>query len=274
MSEPAINFLMVIIAVMLLGIASYHDIKTRMVSDWIWICMIASGSVLHILQLITTLNSPNETQEYLFSLIFNLIIALILGIILTLTALGGEADRIAFFAIVFVTPLQSSIFTVVNLEYAYLFSFLPKTLGIFFNAYLLAIFVPVSIFFYNLIQKRRERVIYNYQRSSRWTIIFLHFIGYPKTTNDIVKEIKEKPWHFDFLEDFIEDEWKIHFQMQLDTPEADLERKLKIAELLETDEKNVVWVQPSLPFISFILIGYILEFLVGNLILSTMSFIF
>ncbi|MHA2344710.1 MAG: prepilin peptidase, partial [Candidatus Hodarchaeales archaeon] len=62
MSEPAINFLMVIIAVILLGIASYHDIRTRMVSDWIWICMIGSGSVLHILQLITTLNSPNETQ--------------------------------------------------------------------------------------------------------------------------------------------------------------------------------------------------------------------
>ncbi|MHA2033525.1 MAG: A24 family peptidase C-terminal domain-containing protein [Candidatus Kariarchaeaceae archaeon] len=274
MSDPAISFLMVVIAVILLGIASYHDIKTRMVSDWIWICMIGSGSVLHILQLVTKLNSPNETQEYIFSLGFNLIIALILVTILTLTALGGEADRIAFFAIVFVTPLQHSIFTVVNIEYAHLFSLLPKILGIFFNAYLLAIFVPISILFYNLIQKRRKRVRYNYQRSSRWTQIFLHFIGYPKTTNDIVKEIKEKPWHFDFLEEFIEGEWYIHFQMQLDTPEADLERKLKIAELLETDEKNFVWVQPSLPFISFIFFGYILEFLVGNLILSIMSFVF
>ncbi len=273
MSDPVINVLSVIIAVILLGIASYHDIKTRMVSDWIWICMIGSGSVLHILQLISIMNSPNEAQEYLFSVLFNIIISLILGTILTLSALGGEADRIAFFAIVFVTPLQPAIFTIANPEYAYLFSFLPKILGTFFNAYLLAILVPISIFFYNLIQKRRKREIYNYQSSSRLIKIFLHFIGYPKTTNDIVKEIKEKPWHFDFLEDFIEDEWKIHFQIQLDTPEADLERKLKIAELLETDEKNVVWVQPSLPFISFIFIGYIMEILVGNLILSIMSFI-
>ena len=274
MSEPAINILIIIIAIILLGIASYHDIKTRMVSDWIWVCMIGSGSTLHILQLISTQSIPNGFQEYLFNVFLNLIIALILGLLLTLSALGGEADRIAFFAIVFVTPLQSPLIPVTNPEYAYLFSFLPKILGTFFNAYLLAIFVPISIFFYNLVQKRRKRDFYDFQGSSRLKSIFLLFIGYPISTMNILKAVKEKPWHFDFLEAFEEDEWKIHFHMQLDTPEADLERKLKIAELLETDEKKVVWIQPSLPFISFILIGFILEILMGNIILSIMSFIF
>jgi len=273
MSEPVLNFLIIIIAILLLGIAAYQDIKTRMVSDWIWICMIGSGCILHVLQLVATLNSSKAGQEYLFSIFLNLIIALSLGIFLTVSALGGEADRIAFFAIVFVTPLQSPIFSIANPEYSYLFSFLPKIIGTFFNAYLLAIPVPIIIFFYNLVQKRRKRVNYTYQHNSRWGSILLHFIGYPKTTTDIMKEINEKPWHFDFLEDFIEGEWKIRFQIQLDTPEADLERKLKLAKSLEFHKKKAVWVQPSLPFIAFIFIGFTLEILIGNLILSFMSFI-
>ena len=61
--------------------------------------------------------------------------------------------------------------------------------------------------------------------------------------------------------------------MQLDTPEADLERKLKIAELLEANEKEFVLVQPSLPFMLFILLGFILEILMGNIILSIFSLI-
>ncbi len=273
MSEPVLNLLIIIIAVILLSIAAYQDIKTRMVSDLIWICMIGSGSVLHMLQLITTLNSSNGAQEYLFSIFLNIIIALSLGIFLTLSALGGEADRIAFFAIAFVTPIQPQIFPISNPEYTYLFSFFPKILGTFFNAYLLAILVPISIFFYNLVQKRRNRVNYIYLHNSRWVKLFLLFIGYPKTTTDIVKEINEKPWHFDFLEDFIDGEWKIKFQMQLDTPEADLKRKLKLADLLETNAKKIVWVQPSLPFIAFIFIGFVLEILMGNLILSFMSLV-
>jgi preflagellin peptidase FlaK len=273
MSEPILNFITIIIAVVLLSMAAYQDIKSRMISDWVWICMIGSGSILHILQLLTTLNSSNGGQEYLFSLLINVIIALLLGIFLTLSALGGEADRIAFFAIAFVTPLQSPIFSIANPEYTYVFSLLPKILGTFFNAYLLSIPVPISIFLYNLTNKRRKREDYTYQPNSRWKKIFLFFIGYPKTTTDIVKEIKAKPWHFDFLEDFIDGEWKIHFQLQLDTPEADLERKLKLANLLENNEKKVVWVQPSLPFIAFIFIGFVSEILLGNLILSFMSLI-
>jgi hypothetical protein len=274
MTESVLNFLIVIIAFILLIIASYQDIKTRLVSDWIWIFMIGIGSILHILQLIITLSNSLNAQNYLFSVLLNIIIALILGLFLAVSALGGEADRIALFAIAFVTPLQSSIISIANEEFAYLFSFFPKILGTFFNAYLLAILVPISIFFYNMVQKRRKHANYTYPHSSKWVRIFLLFIGYPKTTTDIVKETKEKPWHFDFLEEFIEGEWKIQFQMRLDTPEADLERKVKLAELLETNEKKVVWVQPSLPFILFILIGFALEILAGNLILSLMSILF
>ena len=229
MSEPLLNFITISIAVILLGMAAYQDIKDRMISDWVWICMIGSGSILHILQLLITLNSSKGGQEYLFSISMNIIIALLLGIFLTLSALGGEADRIAFFAIAFVTPLQSPIFSIANPEYAYVFSLLPKILGTFFNAYLLSIPVPISIFLYNIAKKRRKREDYCYPPNSRWKKVFLYFIGYPKTTTDIVNEIKAKPWHFEFLEDFIDGEWKIHFQVQLDTPEADLEKKLKIS---------------------------------------------
>ena len=273
MGEPLLNILLVIIAVILLTIASYQDIKARLVSDWIWLLMIGGGSILHLLQFVIALNESINMDEYLFSLFMNVIIALLLGLFLMLSALGGEADRIAFFAIAFVTPQQSAIFPIANADYVYLFSFLPKIIGTFFNAYLLAILVPIGIFLYNLIQKRRKGLKYIYPQTSTLAKLFLHFIGYPKATNAISKEINENPWHFDFLEDFVDGEWKIKFQMQLDTPEADLEKKLKLAELLEANEKDFVWVQPSLPFIFFILIGFILEILMGNLILSIMSFI-
>ena len=274
MTNPLINFLIIIIALFLLSIASYHDIRTRMISDWIWICIMGSGLVLHLLQLIITIYIPNEAQDYLFNVLFNLIIAALIAILLTLSALGGEADRIAFFAVAFVIPIQQPIFSMANPEFTYLLSFLPKILGIFFNAYLVAAAVPIFIFFYNFFQKRRKRENFDYMGSSKLGSIFLHFIGYPKSTMDIVKVVKDKPWHFDFLEVYKNDEWKINFNLQLDTPEADFERKLKLAERLENDKKEVVWVQPSLPFISFISIGYVLEILVGNIILSIMSFIF
>ena len=98
------------------------------------------------------------------------------------------------------------------------------------------------------------------------------FIGYPRSTENILEELNKQPWHFDFLEEFVDEEWKINLQFRLDTPEADLKRKINTAELLEKKEKKFVWIQPSLPFITFIFAGFLLEILVGNIIISVMSF--
>ena len=81
----------------------------------------------------------------------------------------------------------------------------------------------------------------------------------------------DKPWHFDFLEDFTDETgWSVLFRVRLDTPEADLRRKQELISSIQITEKQSIWVQPSLPFIFILMLGFFAEILVGNLVLLFM----
>ncbi len=265
--ESSLNLLLLLIAFLLLILGAYQDWRTREIVDWIWIVMIACGCTVHCLQIILMLINMVSIQTYLSTWLGNIVIAVIIALFLTYSGLGGEADRIAFIAISFISPVLKPLFSITDPKYDIIFSITPKILGTFFNAYLLALTVPIALFCGNLIRRNRKREYYAMTHQNIMKKVILYFIGYPRSTQRILEEIESKPWHFDFLEAYTDPSgWDFVFQLRMDTPEEDLSRKRKIAKNTQIHNKESIWVQPSLPFILFILLGFLLENLIGNAI--------
>ena len=266
-----LNIILLILAFFLLSIGSWQDIKTREVADWIWLGMIVGGIIIHSLQIILRILVDISPIDYFMTWILNITFALTLTLFLTFSGLGGEADRIAFISIGIVSPISLPFFMFQDPVYEILIDAVPRILGTFFNAYLIALPVPLLIFCYNIANQRSNPNLYVLSNESIWKRFLIRFIGYPHQTQNLNRDLMEKPWHFDFLEEFKEViGWCIIFRVRLDTPEADSTRKQELLSLILSKNKRSIWIQPSLPFIFILMLGYFTEVLIGNLVLLFM----
>ncbi len=187
--------------------------------------------------------------------------------------MGGEADRIAFFVLGLISHTIEPIFPFTDSNYELISQYIPNIVSIFFNAYILALPMPIAIFCFNLVGKARNKEKYLLPNEGFISRTSALFVGYPRTTLHLLESIRTKPWHFDFLE--IPDEknnWKLDFRIQLESPEEDYNRKIQIVSHIESNPyKKFIWIQPSIPFIILIFLGYILHLLVGNFIFILFS---
>ena len=87
-------FLRQIMALTMLSVASYFDIKTRQVDDRIWLIFAIPGIVLYFL-------APPPS----FTTIFFLVIGAIIGVTWFLTHAFGQADGLAIIALAVVFPI-------------------------------------------------------------------------------------------------------------------------------------------------------------------------
>ncbi|MFI5415883.1 MAG: A24 family peptidase [Nitrososphaerales archaeon] len=95
MLDPStVLFLRQIIALTMLSVASYFDIKTRQVDDRIWLIFAIPGIVLYFL-------APLPS----FTTIFFMVIGAIIGITWFLTKAFGQADGLAIIALAIVFPI-------------------------------------------------------------------------------------------------------------------------------------------------------------------------
>ena len=95
MLDPStILFLRQIIALTMLSVASYFDIKTRQVDDRIWLIFAIPGIVLYFL-------APLPS----FTTIFFLVIGAVIGMTWFLTKAFGQADGLAIIALAIVFPI-------------------------------------------------------------------------------------------------------------------------------------------------------------------------
>ncbi|MFX0014529.1 MAG: A24 family peptidase C-terminal domain-containing protein [Promethearchaeota archaeon] len=271
MIRSELEFILLILTFLLLSIGSWQDLKTREVADWIWFTMISIGIIIHILQIILLILTKELFIGYVTSLILNFIFALTISLFLTFSGLGGEADRVAFIALGIVSPISQPIFVLNDPIYEIIIESTPRILGIFFNSYLMASLIPLIIFCYNLSNNYLNPDLYLLSSESRWKRLFIRFIGYPRQTQNLINELKEKPWHYDFLEEFNEEVgWYVVFRARLDTPEMDISRKKELVSIIQSKEKDFIWMQPSLPFILILTIGYLTEIFIGNVLLLFM----
>ncbi|MFX0085284.1 MAG: prepilin peptidase [Candidatus Hodarchaeota archaeon] len=269
-----LNYLLLGLSLLLLGIASWQDFKFREVIEWVWFCMIVGGILIHVTQLLLQISANESPVEIFTAWIINIIFGFALALFIFYSGLMGEADAIAILAIAIITPINQPIIVFNDPQYDVIIKFIPRILGTFFNAHLFAISAPILIFCYNLVNKLVNAELYRLPNESLWVRFVILFIGYPHLTNNISEEIEQKPWHFDLLEEFIEEsKWKIVFRARLDTPEADIKRKKDLVSLIKAENKKHIWIQPSPPGIFYLTLGYFADIILGNIIMIYMALI-
>ncbi len=222
----------------------YSDIKTRRVTNKLWLIMLAGGSFLVL----------NDIYRIGFTYIPRLLISagLIFVFVYIIFQLGtfGGADAKSLIVLSIILPAYPK-FNLLGINFPLnkplidLFAF-----GIFGNAVLLTIIVPFGLAIYNLAKMglHIDKPAYI-------------FIGY-KTK---IKELAGR--HIKLIENFeeIEGTVKQHFKRG----GVEINDKV-ISELQALSEKGLikeeVWVTPGLPFMISITLGFFVAVLYGDLI--------
>jgi preflagellin peptidase FlaK len=232
--ENIVNIIRLITGALILTYASYTDIKTRKASNILWLIMGTIGGILIVVQYFTF------GFEYLFDLIF---IPLFIGFIYLLFQLRlifGGADAKALMALTILVPTQPTINQLPLWEQ----SLMPAPWTIFANSIILFLFLPLALLIYN---------------TAKTNIRFPHMLlGYKMT----IKKARTKfVWP---LEKIVDGKPKFVYMPK----EFDAENELKEFEKQGIKE---IWVTPKVPFMIPLLAGFIVLFILGDIMTQIMN---
>ena len=218
-----------ITGITILFYASYTDIKTRRASNILWILMGIIGTILLVIQFFTT---GFENLYYLLS------IPLMIGLVYALYQLRlifGGADAKALMAISILVPIEPAIGQIPLWKGG----IMPFSWSIFFNSLIIFLFIPISIFIFNITKKN---IHFPYS-----------FLGYKMN----VQKAKEKfVWP---LEKLVDGKRKfMYMPKDFDAQE----------ELAEFEKNNIteIWVTPKIPFMVPLTFGFIFAFIFGDIL--------
>ena len=168
-------------------------------------------------------------------IIITLIITIIVSIIIYYSKLVGGADSKSLISISFLDPI--------NLNKNTIHPF--TSIIILTNSCIISLIIPFMIFIYNLYRiLNKENIFEGFEEEKLYRKIFALFIGYK--TKNIKKRFATS------IEKNINGKKKFVFSL--------LENEIEFIENKDT------WVTPSLPLIVFILIGYIINILYGDIL--------
>ena len=223
-----LNVIRLMTGTILLAYASYTDLKTRRASNILWVIMGLVGIILLIIQYLGG-GFPN-----LWYLVFIPIMIVLVYAFFQLRLLFGGADTKALMALAILVPIQPLIGA-----FPFWPSFLPGSFCIFLNALLLFLFIPVSLFLFN-IGKRNLR--------------FPHcLLGY-------VVSVEKAKQTFVWPMEKIQDGKRKLVYMPKDYDAAE--------ELAEFEKLGIkeIWVTPKIPFMIPLLAGFLATFILGDIL--------
>lgn len=221
--------------VFILLYASYTDIKIRQASNKLWLVMGLIAIILIIIQYFT------EGFENYFYLIFIPIMIGLVYLLFQLRIIFGGADAKAIMAIAILAPLEPSIVGFPLVKGA----FMPFSWTIFQNSLIMFLFIPLSLFVYNI-----------FKGNAKFPNAFL---GYMMD----IKTAREKfVWP---LERIIDGKLKFSYMPK----EFDASKEF---DKFEKEGIKNIWVTPKVPFMIPLLIGFIVSFILGDLFFIIMSF--
>ena len=111
---PYLDIIRLIVGVLILGIASYTDIKTRRASNWLWVVMGAIGGILLLVQYVFVV------FDNVFFLVFIPIIIVLMCVFFQLGLIFGGADAKALMAIAVLVPFKPVFFGFPFWEYSFM----------------------------------------------------------------------------------------------------------------------------------------------------------
>jgi len=245
-TEIVLNIARLLVGSIILGYASYTDIKTRRASNMLWVIMGIAGGVILAVQFFLTDAFEGDSVYYL---VFIPIMIGLVYLMFQMRLIFGGADAKALMALAILLPLKTLNWIpassgLPNLPMGE--TYLPYCWGVFINALLLFLFIPIALFFFNITKKN---------------ISFPHsFLGYRMT----VEKAKEKfVWPLEKIED---GETKFVYMPK----DFDIDEELK---KFEENGIKEIWVTPKIPFMIPLFFGLISVFIFSDFLSHFMNFI-
>jgi len=254
-----INIISVLVVLTFLGYGSWSDIKTREVSNTVWMLFAPIGATLTVVRLYL---SP----ELLWISLASIMIATSFALLLFYTGVFGGADAKGLICIgISIPTLPENIPASVN----FFHPFFPVV--ILSNSFLVAVSMALYILVRNVFWKYSAHgsMFLGLEKEPAWKKAFAVVSGYKAD----FKEIEDKMYLYP-LEEVVESGGAVERRLNLFV-EAEVERQDLIGKLRPYVEKAVVpreiWATPGLPMLAFVTIGFILALVIGDLILLMIS---
>ncbi len=227
-----LNIIRLITGAILLMYASYTDVRTRRAANMLWIIMGIIGVVLLLIQYF------DSGFSNIWYLVFIPIMIALMYLFFQMRLLFGGADAKALMALAILVPIQP---TLLGDQLPVWKSFMPGSWIIFANATILFLLIPLSLLIYNI---------------GKHNVKFPHsLLGYVIT----VEKAKQKfVWPLEKIKD---GKRKLMYMPK----NFDIDE-----ELAEFEKQGIkeIWVTPKIPFMIPLLIGFLLSFFLGDLLLQ------
>lgn len=218
-----------LLALAMLSAASAIDLRSRSVSDWLWIAFGAAACAMYALDV--------PKPESLPSLALSLGLAGGVSFAVYRAGLFGGADALGFFVLALLVPVYSGAYLLAGA--------LPGIfpLAVLTNALLISCAQVAANVIRNLLSMRRGPLFEGFEQESASRKAVAFMIGYRARNPRFAFAIEESERgkkRFDFA--------------------------LMRAETSEYEAGRDVWVTPGMPFLVYILAGYVVAVLAGNVI--------
>lgn len=258
-----ITFIMLLIqmgtVILCLLFGSYMDLRKREVSDIPWIIMAVVGLITTIIYIIFAENKAKDGTI----IGINLGIGIAIGLILYYTGMMGGADAKAIMALSLNTAIYPFTYELTSLL---VYDVVPPIFNTFFNWLLaLVIIYPLPLLFYNIYLKIKKKKLFENTNANFASKILMMISGYlipvekAKNRTDIV---------YSEVYDAEEEEWEIKHFMQVPEIEEEEEYKAQVETFIQKTNRKNIWVKVLPPGIVFLLIGYILNIFLGNILFA------
>jgi len=257
--DYVINLTSVLVVLGFLGYGSWSDLKTREVSNIVWLLFAPVGAALTVARLYF---SP----ELLWISLGSIAAATFFALLLFYAGVFGGADAKGLICIGVSTPtLPKDILLSAN----FFHPLFPVV--ILSNSFLVAVSMALYILVRNFFWKYSTdgSLFSGFEKEPVWKKVFALVSGYKAD----FKEVEEKIYLYP-LEEVVESGGAVGRRLNLFV-EAEVERQDLLGELRPYVEKAVVpreiWATPGLPMLVFVTIGFVSALVLGDLIFSIIS---
>ena len=237
------DFLSIIFCSIILLYACYSDIKTRTVSNKLWLLSIAVSMPLIIYNIFLF------DMSYLIALVISISLTTILAYLFFRLGSFGGADAKSLICIAILIPTNH-----INS----VFNPFPFAITTLINASIISLITLLLMFFYNLWNLEFNEFIKNLK---------MVFIGYKIHINTLT--IKKHVWLLHSYNEDITNKKVIPKGVELNNKIIEQLKEYAIQSKLDK-----VWVTPKLPYMLFITSGFFISLFYGNLVIYIINYIF
>jgi preflagellin peptidase FlaK len=225
-----LNIIRLLTGIVLLTYASYTDIKTRRAANILWVIMAIIGTILLVVQYM------GGGFTNIWYLVFIPIMIALMYVFFQMRLLFGGADAKALMALAILVPIQP-----VMGDLPIWLSFMPGSWIIFANATILFLFIPLSLLLYNIVKRN---------------LTFPHcLLGYVMS---VEKAKQTFVWPLEKIKD---GKRKLMYMPK----NFDVDEELQEFEKLGITK---IWVTPKIPFMIPLLVGFLVSFFLGDILLQ------